>query len=75
MDHPTDDEQAELIRKKYLYRQLILTKKVGLPRTAATKLIGPDCAYHLYSQHQPTKPADESDAASLSQDPRPHGES
>ena len=67
MDHPTDDEQAELIRKKYLYRQLILTKKVGLPRTSATKLIGPDCAYHLYSQHHPTKPTDENDSASPEQ--------
>ena len=61
MDHKTDDEQAELIRKRYLYRRLILTKKVNLARPSATRLIGPDCAYHLYSQFNPTTPPDESD--------------
>lgn len=45
---------AEFIRKKYLYRRLIMTKKVKLKRKAATGLVGPDCAYHLYSQ-MPTK--------------------
>ena len=64
MNHKTDDEQAELIRKRYLYRRLILTKKVALPRTSATQLIGPDCAYHLYSQFKPTKPSDENDQES-----------
>ena len=64
MDHKTDEEKAELIRKRYLYRRLILTKKVALPRTSATRLIGPDCAYHLYGQFQPTEPSDENDPAS-----------
>ena len=44
------NEQAENIRKKYLYRRLIMSKKVKIKRKAATGLIGPDCAYHLYSQ-------------------------
>lgn len=44
------NEQSENIRKKYLYRRLIMTKKVRLKRKAATGLVGPDCAYHLYSQ-------------------------
>ncbi len=44
------DQQSENIRKKYLYRRLIMTKKVKLKRKAATGLVGPDCAYHLYSQ-------------------------
>ncbi|MEM8487532.1 MAG: hypothetical protein AAF564_18425 [Bacteroidota bacterium] len=44
------NEQSENIRKKYLYRRLIMTKKVKLQRRAATGLVGPDCAYHLYSQ-------------------------
>ena len=61
MDQRTDDEQAELIRKRYLYRQLILTKKAALRRTSAARLIGPDCAYHLYSQFNPSAPEDESD--------------
>ncbi len=55
MDQPIDDKDAELIRKRYLYRRLILTKKVALPRTSATQLIGPDCAYHLYSQFNPSE--------------------
>ncbi len=44
------NEHSENIRKKYLYRRLIMTKKVKLKRKAATGLVGPDCAYHLYSQ-------------------------
>lgn len=44
-------QKAELIRKQYQYRRLILTNKVTLPRQAAARLIGPDCAYHLYRRH------------------------
>lgn len=44
------NEQSENIRKKYLYRRLIMTRKVKLKRKAATGLVGPDCAYHLYAQ-------------------------
>ncbi len=44
------DQQSENIGKKYLYRRLIMTKKVKLKRKAATGLVGPDCAYHLSSQ-------------------------
>ena len=43
------NENAELIRKKHRYRKLILSGRVRLPRHAAVPLIGPDCAYHLYS--------------------------
>lgn len=60
MDPLPDEEQAELIRKRHLYRRLILTRKVALPRAAATRLIGPDCAYHLYGQLKTTNPSDES---------------
>ena len=56
------NDQPENIRKKYLYRRLIMTKKIKLHRKAATRLVGPDCAYHLYAQI-PTKKAD--DTASL----------
>jgi len=62
MNRNTDDEQAELIRKRYLYRRLILTKKVSLSRPSATRLIGPDCAYHLYSQLDSTNLTDENNA-------------
>ena len=44
------DAKAEAIRKKYLYRRLIMQRKVSLHHKAAAGLIGPDCAYHLYGQ-------------------------
>jgi len=40
---------GEEIRIRYLYRSLILRGKVVLSLEAARGLIGPDCAYHLYS--------------------------
>jgi hypothetical protein len=49
------NEKADDIRKKYAYRQMILKGKVKLTRQTAVKLIGPDTAYHLYSQKEPTK--------------------
>ena len=39
----------EEIRLRYLYRSIILRGSVHLPLEAAKKLVGPDCAYHLYS--------------------------
>ncbi len=36
------------LRLKYKYRNLILRGKIKLPPSGAKKLIGPDCAYHLY---------------------------
>ncbi|MGD0887070.1 MAG: hypothetical protein ABSA46_19685 [Thermodesulfovibrionales bacterium] len=42
-------EKAEEIRLRYLYRELVLRRKIWLPLEAAVKLVGPDCAYHLYS--------------------------
>jgi len=44
-------EKAELIRLKYKYRRLIMTGKIKLPPKKAARLIGPDCAYHLYSTY------------------------
>jgi hypothetical protein len=44
-----NSEKAEIIRLKYKYRRLILTGKIKLPPSVAARLIGPDCAYHLYS--------------------------
>ncbi len=40
--------KAESLRKKYRYRRLIMTGRLCLPHPAARRLIGPDCAYHLY---------------------------
>ena len=49
MDSSQEINQAELVRLKYKYRELILKKKIKLPHKKASRLIGPDCAYHLYS--------------------------
>jgi hypothetical protein len=43
------NDDAERIRLKYKYRRLILTGKLLLPHEDAARLLGPDCAYHLYS--------------------------
>lgn len=47
MERMTDT--SEEIRLRYLYRKLILDGKVTLSFESARKIIGPDCAYHLYS--------------------------
>ncbi len=44
-------DEAEQLRKRYLYRRLIVTGKLKLRRHAAVRLIGPDCAYHLYGHY------------------------
>lgn len=42
-------DEAEVMRKKYRYRQLILSGKILLPHESAAQLLGPDCLYQLYS--------------------------
>lgn len=37
------------MRIRYLYRDLVLRKQIRLPLEGARKIVGPDCAYHLYS--------------------------
>lgn len=44
-----DKNKSEEIRIRYRYRKLILSGKVKLSIENASRLIGPDCAYHLYS--------------------------
>jgi hypothetical protein len=39
---------SEEIRLRYLYRDLILKGKADVSFESARKLIGPDCAFHLY---------------------------
>lgn len=43
--------QAQILRKKYQYRSLVLQGRAALPREGAVRLVGPDCAYHLYRTH------------------------
>lgn len=45
---PTPDSAAELARRRYRLREQVLKGKVDLPIEGAARLIGPDCAYHLY---------------------------
>jgi hypothetical protein len=40
---------SEEVRLRYLYRKLILEGKAVLSFESAKMLIGPDCAFHLYS--------------------------
>jgi hypothetical protein len=41
-------KDAEIMRIKYSYRTMLLKGKIKLPLETARKLVGPDCAYHLY---------------------------
>ena len=43
-------EKADFLKKKYFYRKSILNGTINIPLKAAYPLIGPDCAYHLYSR-------------------------
>jgi hypothetical protein len=42
------NDTAELIRLRYKYRRLIMEGAIRLPIEGASRLMGPDCAYHLY---------------------------
>jgi hypothetical protein len=62
MENNTRSNMAELTRLKYKYRRLVMQGKLNLPPDQAALLIGPDCAYHLYSvlpSERPKKPAKE----------------
>jgi hypothetical protein len=41
--------KADEIRIRYLYRHLILRGMAKVSFESARRLVGPDCAYHLYS--------------------------
>jgi hypothetical protein len=55
-DHPGVSGELEAQRIKSLYRRLVLLGKARLPLGAARRLVGPDCAYHLYFRHE-TEPS------------------
>ncbi|MBF0316897.1 MAG: hypothetical protein HQL04_01890 [Nitrospirae bacterium] len=44
-----ETEKGHNIRLKYLYRKMVISGNARIPYAAAVKLVGPDCAYHLYS--------------------------
>lgn len=41
--------ESEQLRLRYKYRRLIVQGDLRMRRDAATPLVGPDCAYHLYA--------------------------
>ena len=43
------------------YKRLILLGKVSLPLEEARRIVGPDCAYHLYFRHAGESPARDED--------------
>ena len=46
------------------YRRLILLGKVSLPLEEARRIVGPDCAYHLYFRHEGESPIANEDPSS-----------
>jgi hypothetical protein len=58
MEKSTRTNIAERTRLKYKYRRLIMKGELRLPPREAALLIGPDCAYHLYSVLPPDKQRD-----------------
>ena len=53
-NNPAESE-SDRVRRKYLYRRLAMSPKTKIPARLAMKLVGPDCAYHLYSKHMPAE--------------------
>ncbi|MFI4945432.1 MAG: hypothetical protein ACHP85_19340 [Burkholderiales bacterium] len=47
--------EAQRIRNRY--RRLVLLGSLKLPLEAARRLVGPDCAYHLYFRHATARAA------------------
>ena len=55
-DREPPDERLTLSH----YKRLILLGKVSLPLEEARRIVGPDCAYHLYFRHaEQSRPTDE----------------
>jgi hypothetical protein len=47
------DEAMASARILAAYRRRILLGRTLLPFAEARRLVGPDCAYHLYFRHRP----------------------
>jgi len=43
-----EDSEADGVRRKYLYRKLVINGRTKIPARLAMKMVGPDCAFHLY---------------------------
>jgi hypothetical protein len=50
-------ERLDAARILGRYRRMVLLGRAKLPLDAARRLVGPDCAYHLYFRHAAARPA------------------
>ena len=48
--------RLEALRILSRYRRMVLLGQAKLPLDAARRLVGPDCAYHLYFRHAASRP-------------------
>jgi hypothetical protein len=55
LDAQGDHHVAETLRILGQYKRLVLLGKVRLPVAEARRLVGPDCAYHLYGRTTPSR--------------------
>jgi hypothetical protein len=44
-------ERLEALRILSRYRRMVMLGRAKLPFDVARRLVGPDCAYHLYFRH------------------------
>jgi hypothetical protein len=42
--------ELDAMRIRHEYKRLILLGKIAAPLSAARRIVGPDCAFHLYSK-------------------------
>ena len=50
-------ERLEALRILSRYRRMVLLGLAKLPLEAARRIVGPDCAYHLYFRHAASRPS------------------
>jgi len=50
-------ERLDALRILSRYRRMVLLGRAKLPLEAARRLVGPDCAYHLYFRHAAARSA------------------
>lgn len=56
MSTASREQSAAILRIQSRYKRLVLMGKVSLPWTIARRLVGPDCAYHLYGRVASPRP-------------------
>jgi hypothetical protein len=71
VEETTRSDKAEFIRLKYKYRRLIMAGKINLPFREASLLIGPDCAYHLFSTLEFENPKPPAEGSTKDDEDRP----